>query len=153
MKRTFSVIAVLLGWVRVLSAAAEPVEVVSPDGQVRLRLEVQDFEGVAGCPHYSVQYRGKTVIALSRLGLELEHQVLLVDGSPTGGFSIEHIERGDVDSSWKPVYGERNIIRDHYRLAVVGLRQQAPPHRALQLELRAITKGPPSATSFPSSPA
>jgi hypothetical protein len=50
---------------------AHAVEVKSPDGRVVLSLEVKHFEGVASYPVYSVTYRGKVVVAPSRLGLVL----------------------------------------------------------------------------------
>ncbi len=128
-------VALVLGSVRVSTAAEGQVEVVSPDGHVSLLLEVKEFEGVAGRPLYGVKYRSKTVIRPSRLGLQLQ------SGSLAYGFSIVSVERSKVDTSWKPVYGERNTIRDNYQQAVVQLRQQAPPQLTLQLVLRAYDEG------------
>jgi alpha-glucosidase len=131
--RCFTV-ALLLG-VTGVAAANRLVEVDSPDGKVSLILEVGEFEGLANCPHYQVKYGGKAVIAPSRLGLELR------SGSLADGFAIVRVTRSTVDSSWKPVYGERNVIRDHYQQAVVELQREQSPRGTLQIELRAYDQG------------
>jgi len=55
---------------------AGAVEVTSPNGQVGISFEVKDFDGVRACPVYRISYKGKTVVAESRLGLELEEGLL-----------------------------------------------------------------------------
>ena len=114
---------------------AHAVEVKSPDGQVVLSLEVKDFEGTASCPVYSVTYRGKVVIAPSRLGLVLASPPL------AEGLQIVRQTESSVDTQWKPVYGERSTIRDHYNQVVVELQERDTPKRLLHLTLRAYDEG------------
>ncbi len=111
------------------------VEVKSPDGRVVLSLEVKDFEGAASRPVYSVTYRGKLVIAPSRLGLALS-------SSPFAeGLQIARQTESSVDTQWKPVYGERSLIRNHYNEVVVELQEPNAPRRFLYLSLRAYDEG------------
>ena len=114
---------------------AHAVEVKSPDGRVVLLLEVKDFEGAASCPVYSVTYRGKVVIAPSRLGLVLSSSPL------AGGLQIARQTESSVDRQWKPVYGERSMIRNHYNEVVVELQEPNAPKRFLYLTLRAYDEG------------
>jgi alpha-glucosidase len=114
---------------------APAVEVKSPDGQVVLSLEVKDFEGATACPVYSVTYRGKAVIAPSRLGLVLTTAPL------AEGLQIVRATGSRVDTQWRPVYGERSTIRNHYHETVVELQERKAPQRYLYLILRAYDQG------------
>jgi alpha-glucosidase len=111
------------------------VEVKSPDGRVVLSLEVKDFEGAVACPVYSVTYRGKVIIAPSRLGLAL------VTAPLAERLQIARQTESSVDTQWKPVYGERSMIRNHYNEVVVELQEQNAPKRFLYLTLRAYDQG------------
>ncbi|MCL5279089.1 MAG: glycoside hydrolase family 97 protein [Planctomycetes bacterium] len=113
----------------------QTVEVKSPDGRIVLSLAVKDFEGAASCPVYSVTYRGKLVIAPSRLGLALSPSPL------AEGLQIARQTESGVDTQWKPVYGERSIIRNHYNEVVVELQESHAPNRFLFLALRAYDEG------------
>ncbi len=73
------------------------VEVTSPDGNLVVTFEIKDFGEVRGCPCYRVEYKGRPVIAESRLGLDLDgitlsEGLMLVehDGQP----ARLHVEAG-----------------------------------------------------------
>lgn len=117
------------------AGAVDAVEVVSPNGQVGISFDVTDFDGAKACPVYSVSYRGKTVVAESRLGLELE------EGCLGNGVAMTILSQGHHDTQWEPVYGERSTIRDRYNEVEVQLRETAAPHRLLGLTLRAYDEG------------
>jgi alpha-glucosidase len=124
-------LAVLMGQATALCT----VEVKSPDGHVLLTLNVDTFEGASGSPTFSVSYKGRSLIAPSRMGFELRNAPLkqrLRIVSQTGS---------RADTTWKPVYGERSIIRDHYQEAAVELQEQEAPYRRLHLTLRAYNEG------------
>jgi len=117
------------------SGVLHAIEVVSPDGQVILSFEVKDFEGARSCPVYGVSYKGKAIVAESRLGLELQEAPL------KEGLQIIKQSESRQDTQWKPVYGERSTIRDHYNQVIVELKEKEAPHRLLQLTLRAYDQG------------
>ena len=122
------------------------VEVKSPDGQVAFSLEVQDFEGTTSCPVYSVMYRGKVVIAPSRLGLALANSPL------AAGLQIVRQTESSADTQWQPVCGERSTIRDHYNQVVVELQEENTPKRLLNLTLRAYDQGAAFCYTVPQQP-
>jgi alpha-glucosidase len=82
-----------------------------------------------------VTYKGRTVIAASRLGLELTGCALDRDLMLVGQ------KVSDADSTWTPVCGERSIVRDHYNQLVVDLQQMLTGSRTLQLTFRAYDAG------------
>ena len=108
------------------------VELKSPDGRIVVDFNLGDDGGLV----YSVSYRGKPVVLESRLGLELEAQPPL-----KVGFRLLNEARGSRHETWKPVYGERSAIRDHYRQLAVDLEDQQQPPRRLQLTFRAYNEG------------
>ena len=48
------------------------LEVKSPDGQLTLQFDLKNAEGGLASPIYQVSWRGKVIIAPSRLGFELD---------------------------------------------------------------------------------
>lgn len=117
------------------SDALGAVELNSPDGKLTVVFDVKDVGTAKACPVYGVSYQRKAVLAESRLGLEIER-------TPFGdGVEIVRQTVTDHDSTWKPVYGERSTIRDHYRQLALDLRETAARHRLLQLTFRAYNEG------------
>lgn len=91
------------------SAAAAPFGLLSPDGQLKLNVDV-DAQGV---PFYNLSYKDIPVIQDSRLGLSGK------EASLEKGFRIADHEVSQFDETWQPVWGEYAEIRDrHNELAV-----------------------------------
>ena len=108
----------------------------SPDGNVIVEFDLKDIGDRPSCPAYKVLYKGRTVIADSRLGLAIKDAAPLEDG-----FEIVDVSRTSHDSTYSPVYAERKTIRDNYNQLVAELRESRPPHRRLQLTFRAYNEG------------
>ncbi|MBN1417986.1 MAG: glycoside hydrolase family 97 N-terminal domain-containing protein, partial [Planctomycetes bacterium] len=99
MRRSLLLVAGALAPAFVSSARAE--DLVSPGGAVAVTFSIRDLEGAEDCLVYRVSFRGKVIVADSRLGLEIE-------GAPLGEDLVlaGRLERKS-DAIWKPVYGER----------------------------------------------
>ena len=115
------------------AAAPQPqsVAVASPDDRLSLRLDCSD-----GTLRYSVLASGEQVIEPSRLGLVLRDAPSLLDG-----FQVQAVRTSSHDSTWRPVYGERSSIRDHYRQAEIDLIDSQQPPRQMTLRVRAYNEG------------
>lgn len=118
-----------------LAGSANAFELRSPNGVMNVSFDAKDFEGTTSCLVYSVSYKGKTIINESRLGLELE------EGRLGDGMAATMQSMGRHDMIWKPVYGERSIIRDSYSEADLQLKETEAPHRILTLTVRAYDQG------------
>jgi alpha-glucosidase len=127
---------------------AEAAELKSPDGKITVTFDVRDDAGEKGRLYYSVAYRGKPIIAASRLGFMLKEGAALA-----GGFKVVRLERGSHDETWKPVYGERNSYRDHYNHLAVELQETEAPRRLLNLTFRAYNEGAAFCYTLPKQPA
>lgn len=101
-----------------------------------------------GTPEYAVFFNGKTVIEPSKLGfnfndgtkLDKDFQVLKMDSSTT-------------NETWKPVWGEVNTIRNHYKQLTVHLQQKNAPNALLNIVFKVFEDGVGFRYEFPVQPA
>ncbi len=104
----------------------------SPNGNLTLTFEV----GEGGKPMYSLEYKGKTVVLPSAMGLELRGQDRQISFgeeitksdhgksvSLYDKFEQKAVSRNSSDTTWTPVWGEVSTIRDNYNQMVVSLEQ------------------------------
>ena len=104
--------------------------IYSPDGNLHLNVDVDP----SGKPVYSLDYKGKTVIAPSHLGLRADETDF------SDGFSIVSADTMTVDRTWQPVWGEYADVRDHFRELAVSLKADNPD-RALVVRFRLFDDG------------
>lgn len=116
-----------------MAAGMQAQQLHSPDGNLTMTFSL-DGEGA---PHYMLTYKQKTVIAPSRLGLELKSSARNEFGSDfTGrthtvdpktslydGFEVAGVETSSFDQTWQPVWGEESEIRNRYNEMSVRLHQ------------------------------
>jgi alpha-glucosidase len=112
-----------------LPAFSGEVTVGSPDG--KLQMKVYDKGGNA---MYTIHYGGKPVVLESLLGIN-------GNGTWKDGLVVGQSSSTSVDTEWKPVYGERNTVRDHYHQSEIDLEQAGNPRRKLKLIVRAYNAG------------
>lgn len=138
-----TLIGLMVAWAATPCSA---FEVASPDGHLVVTFDIKDFNGIAGCPCYRVDYQGRPVLAESRLGLDLDG-IALSEGLAL----VEHtISRHD--STWKPVCGERADIRDCYNQAIVELRDLSSSGRILCVTFRVFDEGAAFCYTLPCQP-
>jgi alpha-glucosidase len=116
--------------------AAGVIEVKSPDGKVVVWFDVRDVVGFERCAVYSVSCKGTTIITESRLGLNVK------DSTPLGvGVEVEGVERRSGNTTWRPVYGEREEIADSYNEVKIRLQDRQGSGRRLVITFRAYNEG------------
>lgn len=123
--------AIMAGASLSVTARAEAIKMASPDGELVLSFDL--LKG--GVPSYSVDFKGKQVVAPSRLGLTLDYESGRNDftkaaAKATGdalqlsrGFEVTATETASFDETWKPVWGEESEIRNNYNELAVKLTQ------------------------------
>lgn len=94
MKNTINIVLFLL-----LAAVGKAQNLSSPDGNLLLKTVVE-----RGIPYYELSYKGKAVLAPSRLGLDIKYERGLMND-----FSVKSVQTDSLDESWKP-YGVSNRL-------------------------------------------
>jgi alpha-glucosidase len=113
------------------------LQLKSPNGKLVVDFDLKPIGKDDGCPVYRVSYEGKPVIVESRLGLEQRDRCM------THNFRFLDQKTKSVDTSWKPVNGERSEIRDHYNEMTVEMQLAGPTWSASQMNItfRAYDEG------------
>ncbi|MDE5876169.1 MAG: glycoside hydrolase family 97 protein [Muribaculaceae bacterium] len=106
------------------------VGITSPSGDLRLDVDVD----ASGVPIYTLEYKGKTIVAPSRLGLKADETAF------TDGFRIEDIDTVTVDRTWQPVWGEYSDVHDHFKELAVNLKADNP-ERLMTVRFRVFDDG------------
>jgi alpha-glucosidase len=123
---------------------AQPIVTSSPDNALRLTLTIDSVNGMQGCVFYELSHKGRSVILPSRLGLVTADLPFWLDG-----FTVTGHRRRTVDESWRPVYGERSTVRDHYNECTTSLIQNGDSTRRLEIVIRMYNEGASFCYSFP----
>lgn len=100
--------------VLIVAVPAAAQNLRSPNGNLSLDFSLSG----AGEPTYRLSYKGKNVIAASKIGFELKDQPALRQG-----FSIVDRKTSETDESWNPIWGEVKTIRNRYRELAVTMQQ------------------------------
>ena len=106
------------------------VELKSPDGNLVLQAEVKN-----GRPVYALNYKQRSVIKPSYLGVELKN-----DKDLMSGFSVAGEQISTFDETWQPVWGEVKNIRNHYNELELTLKQ-AETGRTMIIRFRLFNDG------------
>ncbi|WP_442587503.1 glycoside hydrolase family 97 N-terminal domain-containing protein [Pedobacter sp. AW31-3R] len=129
----------------------------SPDKNLVLRFYQKQIAAHQRAFYYQLSYKNKTVIGESLLDLQLDNHLsesamaLKVDRHKKwfDNLQIKHIVSSEKDTSWKPVYGEKALIRDHYHMITVHTVKEDHPIYRMNIELRVYNEGAAFRFYFP----
>lgn len=110
-------------------------QLVSPDGNYYFTFYQKQFPDQSKQMYYTLSYKGKTVIEESELGVLIKNQLFesaLAIPNDTckiwgENLSLTGTEIKTVDETWHPVYGERQIVRNHYNELVLKFQKGGVP--------------------------
>lgn len=109
----------------------EVVRLDSPDNRNHIVFILKD-----GIPYYQVLRDNRVIIDTSGLGFVLK------DAPPLkGNFKMEQANLSGNHDRWEPVWGQRRRIWDYHSQLQVTLKEQAEPHRTIQIEFKAFDDG------------
>ena len=130
--RPASLLVAALFVVFVLPGGASAQAVKSPEGKLSLTFALT----AEGEPTYQLSLGERTVVARSKLGVELKNAPPL-----TKGFEVVSADVTERDETWTPVWGEVRRVRNRYRELAVTLRQPAAEARTLVIRFRLYDDG------------
>lgn len=107
----------------------------SPDKQ----LSVQIVQTAQGELAYCFQVNNEQIIDTSRLGYLLKGGEAL----PGNGWEITQAEHSSVRNEWKPLWGKRTVVNDHYNQLTLSLQNKAgnSPLDRLAIDFRLYNDG------------
>ena len=111
------------------AAAADGHTLSSPNGVLQLRASL-----VRGNPVYDVTWRGRPLLAESRLGPA-------VAGDAGGAWRELAARAGGSTSEWRPVWGKRAKVVDSYRELTWSLADDGGPLKRMDIVFRAYDDG------------
>jgi alpha-glucosidase len=120
----------------------QSISVTSPDTNLEFLFSLDSTARGAGSLYYSLTYDKKDVVLKSQLG------ILTVDvPSWTNGFQLKGFSRRSVDETWKPVYGERSVVRNRYNECTIDLMRDSST--TFQVIVRVYNEGAAFCYNFP----
>ncbi len=110
-----------------LLIAQQDKQLISPDGKLLFSFSLSG----EGAPLYTISYQQNPIVYSSAMGLNGWEK----------GFVLTGVSFSKKDTLWKPVYGERSIVRDHYEEMIVTLLRGNNEKAKLQIQVRAYNEG------------
>ena len=143
--------------------ASVPVELdlTSPGGMHHVKFYGKKSDSGANVLCYRVDFNGKQVVEESQAGLQLDNRVwemaLGMRSLPQPELWMDRMEIDSVsytrhDAEWKPLYGERSRVRDHYNGGTLYLSRKDGSNYRLNVEVRAYDEGIGFRYFFPEHP-
>jgi len=123
--------------IRLLNAQ-QSKQLTSPDGKLVYSFNLSK-EGV---PAYSITYQQKPFVLSSALGIS----------GWAKGLVLTDVAFSKKDTAWKPVYGERNLVRDHYEQMTITFLLNNNERLRFQVQVRAYNEGIAFRYLFPENP-
>ncbi|HSC40323.1 MAG TPA: glycoside hydrolase family 97 N-terminal domain-containing protein, partial [Chitinophagaceae bacterium] len=132
----------------VFEKGAGPI-VFSPDKNIGVSFYVKKADDGKKTMYYEVAYKNKQVIEASVLDIQLDNHLsesamaLKVDRHERWceNLEVKQVVSRLTDSTWKPVYGEYNTVRDYYNAVTIEMVKDDNPIYKMNLELRAYNEG------------
>ncbi|OCW95563.1 alpha-glucosidase [Macellibacteroides sp. HH-ZS] len=120
-------LGILLCWLFAFThITAQQKTIQSPDGNVLFTLQSHNNGELT----YKVSYKDKPILLESQLGIS----------GWDNNLEIEQDYASSSNTSWKPVYGERAEVRDHYNQCIYRIKTKGRGDR-LELIVRAYNAG------------
>ena len=134
MKAPLKTIIVCIFILNAFLVKADPVlEIQSPNQKISFTIQYKN--GNEDGLFYAVKYDNQSVVELSKLGISCNgdnwNKQLVLESSPVQSH----------DTTWTPIYGERDRVRDNYNESVISITREGRKFPVLQLIVRAYDSG------------
>ena len=108
-------------------------QVFSPDKKLKMAIQRHND----GLLTYTFAANREILIKESPLGFKLESQETV----PSSGWKIEKVSDRKVRDEWKPLWGKRAVVEDHFNELVIDLVNPAGQLERMQLVVRGYNDG------------
>jgi alpha-glucosidase len=123
--------------------------ITSPDKNYVVTFYQKQLAGGTRAMYYTLNYKQQPVITESVLDIQLDNNLseramaLKVDKHTKWceNLQVKAIKYTSKDTSWKPLYGERSVIKDNYNAVTIELVKDDNPIYWMHVELRVYNEG------------
>lgn len=123
--------------------------ITSPDGAYKVQFYQKQHSDGTRTMFYKVDFKQRSLIYESELDIQLDNNLseramaLKVDKHTRWceNLVVQKIRHDTKDTIWSPPYGERNSIRDQYKVVTIELLKEDNAIYPLQIEIRAYNEG------------
>jgi Glycoside hydrolase 97. len=162
-KKIFVFLLVCLGCLSAMEAEIIPetrVSLASPDGkQVFTFYQKTDKQGIRSF-WYKVDFDGQPVVLESKMDIQIDNHIWELAlakkcDQPANWCDIlafDKIEKNSHDEVWKPLYGERSVVKDKYNTATIYFSRRDKSQYKMNIEVRAYNEGIAFRYAFPMHP-
>lgn len=124
-------------------------EVQSPDKNIVVQFYQKQITDSTRAMYYTVNYKGKPVILESLLDIQLDNHLseqamaLKVDHHKDWceNLSVTGFDTSSMNEEWKPFYGEKDIIHNHYNAVTIHLVKDDNSIYKMDVEIRVFNEG------------
>lgn len=162
MKKTGILLGALACSVSLFASGAKELKLSSPGGVQEVSFYQKQASLSVRTLCYRVSFKGQPVVEESRAGLELDNRIwemalgqrdLKQPACWMDNLEVDSVTYAPtVDHTWKPLYGERSQVRDHYNAATLYLSKKDGSDYRLNIEVRAYDEGIAFRYFFPEHP-
>jgi len=133
---------------------------VSPDGKHVFNFYQKQNQDNTLDLYYTIQYDKQAVILESKLDIELDNHIweralAKFWDQPVewdDQMSFDKAEISSVDETWKPLYGERSVVKNQYNEMTIFLSRKDVSQYKMNIEVRAYNEGIAFRYYFPMHP-
>ena len=116
-----------------ISCTTGDYELASPDKKLVMHIRQQDNGELT----YAFSANQTPLINESSLGFKLESEEVI----PSSGWKIEHVSDRQVRGEWKPLWGKRAVVPDHYNELTIELTRPLGTPDRMELIARVYNDG------------
>ena len=110
--------------------SAKDVLVSSPDGAVTVTVGVKNNQ-----PYYTMNYHSKIIVLPSHLGFQVDN------GNIGSHVKMTGKQYASKDETWSQVWGEDELVRNHYNELTVSFREQTGAKKKMDVQFRVFNDG------------
>lgn len=111
--------------------SSELIKLSSPNNKYRFEIHLNKSQ-----IYYQTFFNNIEIVEKSSLGFELKEYGLIPKK-----FFVQSVEKSNVDTTWEPVYGERNKYPEQFEQVLIKLGSGKKELPELQIEIRAYNEG------------
>lgn len=162
MKKIGFILGAMACAVSLFANNSKELKLSSPSGVHEVSFYQKQTAPAASALCYQVSFKGQPVIEESHAGLELDNRIwemalgqrkLVQPACWMDNLEVDSVTYAPtVDNTWKPLYGERSEVRDHYNAATLYLSKKDGSFYRLNIEVRAYDEGIAFRYFFPEHP-